>query len=433
MVALELLPLINSFFYSNMSLRRAPSLSTLVSKGHRIAQLSRQVEALQRQLKDAEVEMDELMNAESQRLQILEKDKTQLFKDKQGAEIKAANLQYQYTHSQAQLKELQRMASEVIQDKGKAEVKAEMLLARVAELEAQLREKQEVVVSSGIEPHEESERIAGGDQIVQPEGANVQGVQNVRDASPMQGEVSVSELPKDSTSSTDLAGVCSQPSTLGDTTSIAKLESQEEQTTEASDSFPKVEVAPDQSTSMRMEDATAVPECKLIAYPEDALRSVNASSWFPAAFKYVNMDLSEQYLAFVRDYVAFEGAKHWSSSPKGLPAKDRPKELTCWIAGCCYERVGSEPKLKKEDVTRFSQAFMVWWTSLKSSSVEKVSGKGRNSGPLNIGGKNGWLSIKWWGMALDEDREGPAGDDWRRAIFDVHSTLKKLFNDAIVD
>ncbi|KAJ3969876.1 hypothetical protein EV361DRAFT_918646 [Lentinula raphanica] len=381
--------------------------------------------------------MDELMNAESQRLQILEKDKTQLFKDKNGAELKAEQLQHQYTNSQAQLKELQRMASEVIQDKDKAEVKAEMLLARVAELEAHLREKQEEEVSSGSKPLEESKRIAGGDQIVQPEGTNVEGIPNVRDALPMQDGVGVSELPKDGTSSTDLASVCSQPSTLGDTHGIAMLESQEEQTTDASDSFLEVEVAPDRSTLIRMEDATAVPECELIAYPEDALHSVNASAWFPEAFEYINVGLSEEYLAFVRDYIAFEGAKDWSSSPKGLPAKDRPKELTRWIAGCRYERAGSEPKLKKEDLTRFGQAFMVWWTSLKSSSVEKVSGKGRRSSTLNIGGKNGWLSIvaciKWWGMALDKDREGPAGDDWRHAIFDVHSTLKKLSNEAIVD
>ncbi|KAJ3770272.1 hypothetical protein FB446DRAFT_705567 [Lentinula raphanica] len=367
-----------------MSLRRAPSLSTLVSKGHRIAQLSRQVSGLQQQLKDAEVEMDGLMNAESQRLQVLERDKTQLFKDKNEAELKAEKLQHQYTDSQAQLKELRRMASGIIQDKDKAEVQAEMLLARVAVLEAQLREKQEVV-SSGSKPHEELNCIAGGDQIVQPEGTKVEGVRNVN--------------------------ALHSPSTLGDAKSIEMLESQEEQTTDSSDSFPDVGVVLDQSTSIRIEDATAVPECKvlnssymiepcsvvdlskLIAYPEDALRSVNASSWFPEAFKYVNVDLSEQYLAFVRDYIAFEGAKDWSSSPKGLPAKDRPKELTRWIAGCRYERAGSEPKLKKEDLNHFTQAFMVWWSSLKSSSVEKVSGKGRKSSSLNIGGKNGWLSI----------------------------------------
>ncbi|KAJ3822446.1 hypothetical protein F5880DRAFT_1613778 [Lentinula raphanica] len=393
-----------------MSLRRAPSLSTLVSKGHHIAQLSRQVSGLQQQLKDAEVEMDGLMNAESQRLQVLERDKTQLFKDKNEAELKAEKLQHQYTDSQAQLKELRRMASGIIQDKDKAEAQAEMLLARVAVLEAQLRENQEVV-SSGSKPHEELDCIAGGDQIVQPEGTKVKGLRNVN--------------------------ALHSPSTLGDAKSIEMLESQEEQTTDASDSFPDVGVVLDQSTSIRIEDATAVPECKLIAYPEDALHSVNASSWFPEAFKYVNVDLSEQYLAFVRDYIAFEGAKDWSSSPKGLPAKDRPKELTRWIAGCRYERAGSEPKLKKEDLNHFTQAFMVWWSSLKSSSVEKVSGKGRKSSSLNIGGKNGWLSIvaciKWWGMALEEDREGPAGDDWRRVIFDVHSTLKKLLNDAIVD
>ncbi|KAJ3744549.1 hypothetical protein EV360DRAFT_90166 [Lentinula raphanica] len=417
-----------------MSLRRAPSLATVVAKGRRIAQLSRQVEEMQQQLKDAEVEMDELMNAESQRLQSLENDKTQLFKDKNGAELKAAKLQRQYTQSQVQLKALQRTASEVTQDKDKAEVKAEMLLARVAELEAQLREAQEImktdVASSGSKSHGESECVADGNQIqpemlnvegpqharnalpmqdefgvsesakgstrIQPEMLNVEGPQQARDALPMQDEFGVSESAEGSTSiPNDLGGV--RPLTLENTKNIAITETHEEQA--ASYLTSKVEVAPDRSTLAQPEEVVAGPKTKLIAYPEDALHSKNASSWFPAAFKYVNVDLSEQYLALVHDYIAFEGAKDWSSSPKGLPAKDRPKELTRWIAGCRYERAGSEPNLKKEELDRFSQWFMVWWTSLKSSSLEKVSGKGRKSTSLNIGGKNGWLSIvaciKW--------------------------------------
>ncbi|KAJ3965042.1 hypothetical protein EV361DRAFT_811323 [Lentinula raphanica] len=229
---------------------------------------------------------------------------------------------------------------------------------------------------------------------------------------------------------------------------------QEEEVNEASDTSLKVAVAPEQSNITQSDQATVsgpetkVLSCsyrrlsvvdlsKLLSYPEDALQSKNASAWFPEAFKYVNVDLSDQYLAFVQDYIAFEGAKNWSSSPKGLPARDRPKELTRWIAGCRYERAGSEPKLKKEDLECFSQVFMAWWTSLKSSSLEKVSGKGKKPSSLNISGKNGWLSvvacIKWWGMALGEDREGPAGGDWRRAISDVHLTLKNLLNEVLVD
>ncbi|KAJ3759356.1 hypothetical protein EV360DRAFT_69587, partial [Lentinula raphanica] len=232
-----------------MSLRRAPSLTTLVSKGRRIAQLSRQVEELQQQLKNAEVEMDELMNAESPRLQSLEKDKTQMFKDKNEAELKAAKLQRQFTNSQTQLKTLQRTATEVIEDKVKVEAKAEMLSARVVELEAKLRETQEGttmdVASFRSKPHEEGERSASGDQ---PEGTNVEAAQEDMGALSMQSEAfeqglrvsgsdatfpnasNVTESQKGSTSSSDheYAGVCphDQPLTLGNSKKMITLASE---------------------------------------------------------------------------------------------------------------------------------------------------------------------------------------------------------------
>ncbi|KAJ3765865.1 hypothetical protein FB446DRAFT_709111 [Lentinula raphanica] len=155
-----------------MSFRRGPSL-----KARRIAQLSRQVNDLQKelnakdqeltwrdqqlslkdqQLNDAETELDELMNSESQRIQALENERRQNYIDKTQAEIKAERYQRRLKHSEIQVEELQRSLTETSCGKSEVELRAEKLQHRVEELEANIKELQRRSMAekckSGTEP-----------------------------------------------------------------------------------------------------------------------------------------------------------------------------------------------------------------------------------------------------------------------------------------
>ncbi|KAJ3769387.1 hypothetical protein FB446DRAFT_220719 [Lentinula raphanica] len=174
-----------SFFITIMSFRRGSSLVSDYAKACRINQLSRQVETLRRelhvkeqqlswkdeqlslkdqQLNDAEAELDELMNAESQRIQALEDERREVFISKTQAEIKAERFQRRTTQLERQVEELQRSMTELSFGKSEADLKTEKLQDRVKELETTLEELQRNSITekaqSGTEMVPSSEDIS---------------------------------------------------------------------------------------------------------------------------------------------------------------------------------------------------------------------------------------------------------------------------------
>ncbi|KAJ3769386.1 hypothetical protein FB446DRAFT_220725 [Lentinula raphanica] len=173
---------------------------------------------------------------------------------------------------------------------------------------------------------------------------------------------------------------------------------------------------------------------KPLTYPEDALQSIHARSWFRPAFNYVNVDLGEEFVCTLQSWIQLERTKDWVSSPKGIACKNRPKELTRWIMNGRYDRNGNEPRFENDELVDFGRAFVTWWTSLMQTVSEPKRGglKRKRIGmdTLNTSGKNGWFSIvvclKWWGMGLGEHRAGVLGNDWRQSVKEVCLTLDEL-------
>lgn len=174
-----------------------------------------------------------------------------------------------------------------------------------------------------------------------------------------------------------------------------------------------------------------IPSSQKLEYPEDALRSKNATQWFPAAFQYLNQDLGQDYAALIESWVTLERCKNWAYSAKGIAAKNRPKELSYWITNYRYNRPGNDPRLQEDDLVRFGKSFLVWWNSLQPQrNLPGEHDVGKEWGSLNMSGRNSWLSIivclKWWGMKLGDDRMSSSGDKWRLAVQDVLLTLNDL-------
>ncbi|KAJ3714509.1 hypothetical protein C8R42DRAFT_246118 [Lentinula raphanica] len=183
------------------------------------------------------------------------------------------------------------------------------------------------------------------------------------------------------------------------------------------------------------------PRPKFLSYPEDALHSIDALSWFRDAFDYVNVDLGEDFTCTIQSWIELERRKGWISSTKGIACKSRPKELTRWIMNGRYNRRGNEPRFGSSELANFGKSFMNWWTSLKESAFGSQSqgqrNKGNGWGTLDVSGKNGWFSIvvclKWWGMGLGEHRQEALGVEWRQSVNDVRCTLNELvsFNSSL--
>ncbi|THU94029.1 hypothetical protein K435DRAFT_669150, partial [Dendrothele bispora CBS 962.96] len=146
-------------------------------------------------------------------------------------------------------------------------------------------------------------------------------------------------------------------------------------------------------------------------------------AWFPAAFKYLNVDLGVEFIELLRRWVEFERFFGWSYTREGLASSNRPQELSNWIKSGRYKAKygGSGPKLTGIARKQFSSALDVWWHSLKP--------KGDNWTLLNHHGPNGWLSLlvglKWWGLAM-ENEELEAKKEWLDIVLDMSMILDAL-------
>ncbi|KAJ3852050.1 hypothetical protein EV368DRAFT_82901 [Lentinula lateritia] len=139
-------------------------------------------------------------------------------------------------------------------------------------------------------------------------------------------------------------------------------------------------------------DSNSIPfKIELMMYPEDASQSKNAEKWFPAVFEYLNQHLGEEYGDLFNKWVEFECSRGWASSNKGLACQSRPEELNKWIINCRYNRHGNEPDLKTDDsLVQFREHFMCWWKQLRTPSPGAPSRELETEwASLDRSGKNG--------------------------------------------
>ncbi|KAJ3722375.1 hypothetical protein C8R42DRAFT_720753 [Lentinula raphanica] len=453
-----------------MSFRRGPSLVSDYAKARRIAQLSRQVNDLQKelnakdqeltwrdqqlslkdqQLNDAETELDELMNSESQRIQALENERRQNYIDKTQAEIKAERYQRRLKHSEIQVEELQRSLTETSCGKSEVELRAEKLQHRVEELEANIKELQRRSMAekckSGTEP---MPVIPANEVIFTGSGSAEQShtavsentplgiFQSIADSATIPTEAKLLPYVESDLQSTDVRSIPAgifQTMERGAITTQLELSPDPEDILQSTFSLSLSQLLPDYDgniahsvpfenaqTMERSASSTAqleilpyneassqwiVPRSTMLGnsqiwehsastttqpgpllYPEDALQSTIARSWFPAAFDYVNVDLGEDFTCTLQSWIQLERMKDWVSSQKGIGCKNRPKELTRWITNGRYDRRGNEPRFERDELANFGKAFVNWWTSLKQTTSEpKRGGSGRRG--------NGWGTL----------------------------------------
>ncbi|GAW06726.1 hypothetical protein LENED_008670 [Lentinula edodes] len=330
-----------------MSLRRAASLASVYSKARSIAQLSRRVAELEEQLslrgqalEHAELGLDELMNSENQRIQFLEDERKQVFNKNTEAEIRVERYKRRVDELEAELEELQAKSNDV---KIELEVKAEGLQRRVDELEAELQELRAAREDMNTSVRDCSGLLLNAEVVVSAEGMQQQslGISHAEEI-----------LPVGITINPDLEATmknqsCGTASTAD--AEVAVLQQSCEETADPSD--PPVE----DGTAVRPErfkpgEVDSNFKIKKLEYPEDALRSKNATQWFPAAFQYLNQDLGQDYAALIESWVTLERCKNWAYSAKGIAAKNRPKELSYWITNCRYNRPGNDPRLQEDDL-----------------------------------------------------------------------------------
>ncbi|KAJ3872040.1 hypothetical protein F5051DRAFT_445576 [Lentinula edodes] len=428
-----------------MSLRRARSQTSLYSQARLTAQLSRrleEVEELHRKLSlksqalgDAEKELDNLMNSESQRIQFLESERKQVYTEKTEAEIKVERLQRRVDELETELQELRKHtnsgsgltpdtsltpASEAMPRLCDAEATIGSLLGTEDKLKADL-EKQGTSNTGGDGAGIPGNAEGGFKGKLTHRSSELVATHSLQ--TPRELDAQLPEAEKN----IGFDVVVCTPEVLQNTEEEA-MPSINSVQSEICGTIENLVTAQNVLVDLRIE---------LPCYPEDASKSKNALLWFHPAFEYLNHDLGVDYIYLIRAWIKLERIKDWVYSSKGISAKLRPKELSHWIANCRYDRRNNDPKFQKQDINRFGINFVTWWNSLVNQistvSGENSDGDGRvrkEWGTLNTSGKNGWLSIivclKWWGMGLRDDREGALGVKWRCTIKEVSCVLNEL-------
>ncbi|KAH7880256.1 uncharacterized protein C8R40DRAFT_1165165 [Lentinula edodes] len=357
---------------------RYPKVRLVEQPSRKARELEEQLLNKDRLLEEAEVELDELMNCDSEQIQLLEDERRLLFQQKTAAEIRAERLQ-----------------------------------RRINELEGELHTlKSSKPIDRGVDR-----------TMVSPTNAV-----DIKEA-PSDDQSILPAFPPNDCGSSSLNNEGPKRDQQNPTAPVRNDASLVMQglglNIEGAYAVDAVPISV-QSTS------------DLMTYPEDALKSKNAQKWFPAAFEYLNRNLGEGYANLFKKWVEFECSRGWASSTRGLARQNRPEELSKWILNCRYDRRGNEPELKTDDaLIRFRECFVRWWKQLQQApDAGELASNLEGWRNLDRSGKNGWLSVlaclKWWGTALGDqtDREGAKGHEWRTIVTDASLVLTNLIDAA---
>ncbi|KAJ7020482.1 hypothetical protein C8F04DRAFT_974239, partial [Mycena alexandri] len=168
--------------------------------------------------------------------------------------------------------------------------------------------------------------------------------------------------------------------------------------------------------------------------------------WFKTVYPEISaVNLGDSFNGVLALLTAVERAYKWREDPgKGIGGKDRPSQVSSWIAmarGGRKKKGETGPGVYINSLAVFEREWRKWWGSLQPSWREKdVGTPGRFTREtygdggwktLRHAGQNGVLnvvaSLYWWGLTTEasgtmrEDRES-----WAEAVTDVKWMLRGL-------